>query len=318
MKAECGILESDSPEEAAAKLERALPEDDRDRAWLKARLAPLVGAPAEPASQEESFTAWRRCLESWAAGRETVLVFEDLHWADPALLSFLEHLADWAEGVPLLVLCTARPELYEQHAAWASGLRNATTINLAPLTDEETAQLDRLAAGAPRCCRRRRTTCCSSGRAATRSIAEEFVRLLSDRGELAEAVERCPTSVQALIAARLDTLSAGPQEPAPGRVGRGQGVLGRGARGDGRSRPTRGGAGAARAGPQGARAPDPDELDGGRAASTASGISWSGTSATRRSRGLPVRPVTVPRRPGSSVRRAGGSRTWPTCSPTTT
>jgi predicted ATPase len=97
---------------------------------LKARLASLVGAPAAPASQEESFAAWRRCLESWAEGRETVLVFEDLHWADTAFLSFLEHLADWAQGVPLLVLCTGRPELYEQHAAWASGLRNATMINL--------------------------------------------------------------------------------------------------------------------------------------------------------------------------------------------
>ena len=63
VKAECGILESDSPEEAGAKLEHALPHEDPDRPWLKARLAPLVGAPAEPASQEESFTAWRRTLE---------------------------------------------------------------------------------------------------------------------------------------------------------------------------------------------------------------------------------------------------------------
>ena len=72
-----------------------------------ARLAPLVGAPAEPATQEESFAAWRRFSESLAAERTTVLVFEDLHWADLALLAFLEHLADWAEGVPLLLLCTA-------------------------------------------------------------------------------------------------------------------------------------------------------------------------------------------------------------------
>src|SRR5207302_1117279 len=59
VKAQCGILESNSPGEAAAKLDRALPEGDPDRVWLRARLAPLVGAHAEPASQEESFTAWR-------------------------------------------------------------------------------------------------------------------------------------------------------------------------------------------------------------------------------------------------------------------
>ena len=141
VKAECGILESDSPEEAEAKLERAVSADEPDRIWLAARLAPLVGAPAEPASQEESFTAWRRFLEALAAEGPTVLVVEDLHWADDALLSFLEHLADWSQGVPLLVLCTARPELQEAHPTWAAGLRNATTINLAPLTDEETARL---------------------------------------------------------------------------------------------------------------------------------------------------------------------------------
>src|SRR5919202_5413385 len=63
VKAGCGILESDSPQEAEAKLERALPPDDPDLAWLKARLAPLIGAGGEPASQEESFTAWRRFCE---------------------------------------------------------------------------------------------------------------------------------------------------------------------------------------------------------------------------------------------------------------
>ncbi len=89
MKAECGILESDSPEEAEAKLERALPADDPDRVWIKVRLSPLVGAPAEAASQEASFTAWRRFLEALSAQGPTVLVVEDLHWADGALLAFL-------------------------------------------------------------------------------------------------------------------------------------------------------------------------------------------------------------------------------------
>jgi class 3 adenylate cyclase/tetratricopeptide (TPR) repeat protein len=206
VKAECGILETDSPQEAEAKLERALPEEDPDRVWLKARLAPLVGASGEPASQEESFTAWRRCLEAWAEARETILVFEDLHWADDALLSFLEHLADWAEGVPLLLLCNARPELYERHPSWATGLRNATTINLAPLTDEETARL--LSLLLDRAVLPAETQQALLERAGGNPLyAEEFVRLLSDRGQVS-AAEEVPDSVQALIAARLDTLSA--------------------------------------------------------------------------------------------------------------
>ena len=206
VKAECGILESDSPAEAEAKLERALPADDPDRPWLKARLAPLVGAPAEPASQEESFTAWRRFLEALAAEGPTVLVFEDLHWADDALLSFLEHVADWSHDLPLLLLCSARPELFEQHPTWAAGLRNATTVNLAPLTDEETARL--IAALLERVVLPAETQQALLERAGGNPLyAEEFVRLLADREQVGEAVEQVPDSVQALIAARLDTLS---------------------------------------------------------------------------------------------------------------
>ena len=50
-----------------------------------------------------------------------MLVFEDLHWADEGLLDFVDHLADWARGVPLLVLCTARPELLERRPGWGGG-----------------------------------------------------------------------------------------------------------------------------------------------------------------------------------------------------
>ena len=132
VKAECGILESDSPHEAEAKLERVLRQDDPDRPWLKARLGPLIGVPGGPASQEESFTAWRHFCESLAVQGPAVLVFEDLHWADEALLSFLEHLSEWAEGVPLLVLCTARPELYEHHPGFGANARNAHRIQPRP------------------------------------------------------------------------------------------------------------------------------------------------------------------------------------------
>jgi class 3 adenylate cyclase/tetratricopeptide (TPR) repeat protein len=205
VKAECGILETDLPKEVEAKLEQALPADDPDFAWLKARLLPLVRAGGEPASQEESFAAWRRVLEDWAEERETVLIFEDLHWADEAMLAFLEHLADWAQGVPLLVLCSARPELYERYPSWATGLRNATTINLAPLTDKETAQL--ISTLLERTVLPAETQQALLERAGGNPLyAEEFARLLSDRGELGGVVE-VPDSVQALIAARLDTLS---------------------------------------------------------------------------------------------------------------
>ena len=215
LKAHTGILESDPPDVARAKLDRVLPEGS-EREWFRQRLLPLLGIEAtSSAEREELFTAWRRFLERMADERPTVLVFEDLHWADGAMLAFLEHLADLAEGVPLLLVATARPELYEHHPDYATRLRNATPINLAPLSQEETARLvsalldatvlpvevqqpilDR-ADGNP-------------------LYAEEFVRLLKDRDLLvrsgsswelkAGADVPFPDSVHALIAARLDTL----------------------------------------------------------------------------------------------------------------
>jgi class 3 adenylate cyclase/tetratricopeptide (TPR) repeat protein len=206
VKAECGILESDSPEEAEAKLEKALPPSDPDFSWLKARLQPLVGTGGEPASQEESFTAWRACLESWAEARETILVFEDLQWADAALLSFLEHLADWSEGVPLLLLCSARPELFDRHPTFGANARNAQRINLAPLTDDETVRL--LSTLLERAVLPTETPPALLERAGGNPLyAEEFVRLLADREHPRGAAEEVPESVRALIAARLDTLS---------------------------------------------------------------------------------------------------------------
>jgi class 3 adenylate cyclase len=112
VKAQTGILESDGPEEAARKLDLTLEAAGAHDEWLSAKLAPLVGLAGSQGERAEAFVAWRRFLEALAAQRPLVLVFEDLHWADAPLLEFIEHLVDWSSGLPILVLCTARPELY--------------------------------------------------------------------------------------------------------------------------------------------------------------------------------------------------------------
>ena len=215
VKAHAGILDSDSAEAAQEKLEAVLP--DAQRSWYRQRLLPLIGvAASSTAEREELFAAWTGFLEHVADDGPTVVVLEDLHWADEPMLDFLEHLADHAEGVPLLIVGTARPELFEHHASYGSGLRNATTISLAALTDDETSRLisgllDAVAVPAE----------VQAGvleRAGGNPLfVEEYTRLLQDRGllvpagstwELVPGVEvPLPSSVQALIAARIDTLS---------------------------------------------------------------------------------------------------------------
>ncbi len=146
VKAEAGILESDDQHAAASKLEvtvASLFPDESERAWFGSRLGPLVGVGGEGAAvaREEAFTAWRRFLEAMAARRPCIFVFEDLHWADGALLEFLEHVLDWGPPVPTLLVCTARPELFERSPSWGGGKRNATTISLTPLSTEDAGRL---------------------------------------------------------------------------------------------------------------------------------------------------------------------------------
>ena len=97
-----------------------------------------------------------------------VLVFEDLHWADDGLLDFVDDFVDWATGVPLLVLGTARPELLARRPGWGGGKANAVTLSLSPLSDTETAQIVPHCSSRP-CCRPTSSSGCCSGRRATRS-----------------------------------------------------------------------------------------------------------------------------------------------------
>src|SRR3954451_4140152 len=215
VKGQAGILESDSPDDAREKLGVAVGEvtiDGTEQEWLKNTLGPLVGAgDSAGTSPETSFTAWQRFLEGVAAQRPLIAVFEDLHWADEQLLAFVEHLVDWSAGVPLLVLCTARPELYERARGWGGGKRNSNTISLSPLGAENTARL--LSALMKRAVLPAETQTRLIEQAGGNPLyAEEFVRMLADQGvlteegELRDAEIRVPDTVQALIAARLDTL----------------------------------------------------------------------------------------------------------------
>jgi class 3 adenylate cyclase len=219
VKSEAGILESDPAAEAEAKLDRALRGlafKPGELAWVRARLAPLVGVgSAGTAEREESFTAWRRFLDALAGSGGAVFVFEDLHWADPPFLEFLEHLAASPKAVPMLLVCTARPEFSERHPGWPGTSRHATTLRLAPLSEDETARLvgellgDRVLPTEVRAPIVER----SGGNPL---YAEELVRMLRDRGLLVRRGEGWglvegtaipfAESIHGIISARLDSL----------------------------------------------------------------------------------------------------------------
>jgi class 3 adenylate cyclase len=111
VKAHAGVFETDTGDEAEAKLRNAVRDlvtDLGEAQWVESHLRPLVGLGGEAElggdRRAEVFTAWRRFFETLAERRPLVLVFEDLHWADDGLLDFIDHLVDWAGDVPILVV----------------------------------------------------------------------------------------------------------------------------------------------------------------------------------------------------------------------
>jgi len=211
-----GILESDGVARTEARLETVLPEGS-DRERLRARLRPLLGLEAEEATREENFSAWREFLEGLAAEGPMVLVVEDLHWADEAMLAFMDFLGESAAQVPLFVLATARPEVLELAGPGAGFVATATQVPLGPLSGEETAELARARLGAKSLPTDLQALILERS-GGNPLFAEELVRLLQDRGLLEErsgkvalkpsAEVPLPDSIGALIAARLDLLSA--------------------------------------------------------------------------------------------------------------
>ena len=210
VKAQAGVLETDSAERTAAKLGEtieSLVSDKADARWLESHLRPLVGlgsgGDAGSGRRDEAFAAWRRFLEAVAEERPLVLVFEDLHWADDALLDFVDYLVDWARGVPMLVLGTARPELLTRRPGWGGGKSNALTSSLSPLSEDDTARLVHALLDRPLLDAQMQDALLE--RAGGNPLyAEEFVRMLGERGE---GDLPLPETVQGLIAARLDGLS---------------------------------------------------------------------------------------------------------------
>jgi predicted ATPase/class 3 adenylate cyclase len=180
-----------------------------DQSWVAAAAARFFGLDDQSGggSLEESFLAVRRLLEQLADERPLVLVFEDIHWAEPALLDLIEHVAELARAAPIFLLCLARPDLLEQRSSWAGGKPNATTLLLDRLSHGESAQLaEWLLADEP---------LADDVRAHALELAEGnplfLEQLCAHVTELGwqKAERTMPLTILALLAARLDRLGPG-------------------------------------------------------------------------------------------------------------
>ena len=145
VQAATGTLESDSPEVRLEKLERTvarvMPADEA--AETTSHVALLLGltSDAEARRPKVLFFWARRLLERIAGEQPTVVVFEDIHWAQPSELELLSYLGQHLRDAPVMLVAAARPELLDLHPTWGSGLTAQTTIVLEPLRPEDAVTL---------------------------------------------------------------------------------------------------------------------------------------------------------------------------------
>jgi class 3 adenylate cyclase/tetratricopeptide (TPR) repeat protein len=216
----CEIVEDEEPSSAREKLRETLEEhlaDEEERRWVEPRLAHLLGLEeGAPGDQENLFSAWRILFERLSEESPVVLVFEDMQWADAGLLDFLEYLLEWSRSHPLYVVALARPELTDKRPSWGAGKRNFTSLYLEPLSARMMEDL--LAGLVPGLPEDLRSAILQRAEGVP-LYAVETVRMLIDRGLLVQhgnvyrpagAIDtlEVPETLHALIAARLDGLSA--------------------------------------------------------------------------------------------------------------
>ena len=217
VKEAAGITVADDMETASGKLGEMVAGVIRqtEAAWdpreITQHLTLLSGLnvgsdqPAALADQRSLQVSVCRFLEALARSQSLCLLFEDLHWADEALLELIEFIAARVREVPLLLLTQARPELLEKRPAWGRGLRNCTSLALEPLDERHGRDLALLL------CQERGLAAGVAEQVVRRAagnplFAEELVATIAERG----GTTGIPGAIKALIAARLDTLP--PQE----------------------------------------------------------------------------------------------------------
>jgi len=227
VKSAAGILRSDEPETVAARLDTFLEglvtEDVDELRTIAAALSNLIGIATTPrgtyASSEISQTElhWgiRRTLQLLATERPTAVVIEDLHWAEPTLLELIAYVAGEDTEAPLVLVCSARPDLEEVAPGFLGSEGRRRTVELQTLGADQAAALLADLTGDPALAATPFASALIENAGGNPLFLEETVRMLRDQGLI--DLERwrsgdardlpIPTSVQGLISSRLDRLA---------------------------------------------------------------------------------------------------------------
>ena len=206
-----GVFDSDEPVEARTKLTAALVEllgTESDGAEHAQNLGMLLGLGGEGEAHDRDtlFFSARVLVEAFAAREPTLLVFEDIHWSESSLLDLLEALAARVQGVPVLLLALARPEILTERPTWGGGLPAYTALPLERLSDDHAQELASRLLEGHEIVATQAPTVAQTGEGNPLFI-EELAASLAER--TTTGAQELPTSIREIVAARLDALPTG-------------------------------------------------------------------------------------------------------------
>jgi len=211
VKQVAGVFDSDELADARAKLHAAVSDlvgpagADEHAAHLSMLLG--LGEDGDGSDRETLFFSARVFVEALAEGEPTLLLFDDIHWADGSLLDLIETLSLRVRDVPVLFLALARPEMLTDRPSWGGGIPAHTAVPLEPLSDDAARQLaEQLltqAADTPD----PRSGFVVQTAEGNPLFIEELAHALAERS--ATEKSDLPTSIRAIVAARLDALPPG-------------------------------------------------------------------------------------------------------------
>ena len=200
-------------------IREAVGDEDGDSPAQSMARQVITGLAEGSGGAEDGFAAVQALFEALARSQALVLVFDDIHWGESTFLDLVEHIADWSREAPILLICLGRPELLEVRPGWGGGKLNATSVLLEPLTDTECGLLIKGLVGQVELAGEVETRIAETAEGNPLYV-EEMLSMLVDDGVLVHADGRwattrdlasvpVPATIQALLAARLDRLTAG-------------------------------------------------------------------------------------------------------------
>jgi class 3 adenylate cyclase len=209
LKQLCHIFESDPIEVGVQKLRDSVTKllGPSESEGVAADLAILLGLDREGtiADREALFFSVSRFIEAVAGDRPTMLVFEDVHWADRSLLDLIELLAARLRDLPILLLALARPELLDARPGWGGGLPAYSALPLEQLKESEARELAAHLLGlAENHDRAERAALLAETGEGNPLFIEQLVATLTETSPGDES--QLPTTIRGIVAARLDAL----------------------------------------------------------------------------------------------------------------